>query len=183
MTHGTDVVCEPPAQRGYPPEPTPTCRAQDALVRHHQPQQQQQQHQPRQHNTQQQHAQTVHGSTTKSLRQNPADERGNIGTMVAHPTVDEVARQHQAAGRDGQTSLSSTPAATPATTHDALVRHHQLQQQQQQQHQPRQHNTQQQQQAAARNVPFRSVWTWGGRGDKGSVTSVVGPKTLPRVAT
>ena len=36
--------------------------------------------------------------------------------------------------------------------------------------------------AAARNVPIRSVWTWGGRGDKGSATSVVGPKTLPRMS-
>ena len=98
MTLVTGVVCEPPAQRDYPPEPAPPRRTQDALVRHHQPQQQQQQqHQPRQRNVQQQHAQTAHGSTAKTIRHNPADERDDGGAAIARPVVDEAAKRHKAA--------------------------------------------------------------------------------------
>ena len=100
MTPETSVVCEPPAQRDYPPEPAPPQRAQDALVRHHQPRQQQQQkqqQQPRQRNVQQQHAQTAHGSTAKTIRHNPADERDDGGAAIARPVVDEAAKRHKAA--------------------------------------------------------------------------------------
>ena len=57
-----------------------------------------------------------HVNTTEAIRRSLADEHGDEDEAIARSIVDEVARQHQAAGRDGQTSLSSTPAATPATT-------------------------------------------------------------------
>ena len=108
MTHETDVVCEPPAQRDYPPEPTTTRRAQDALVRHHQPQQHQQQHQPRQHNTQQQHAQTVPGSTIQ-LVPRKTDESSNASLM----TGDE-----QWPTDDGGDATMQAPTPTPPPTTD-----------------------------------------------------------------
>ena len=126
MTHVTGVVCEPPAQRDYPPEPAPPRRTQDALVRHHQPQQQQQQQQqPRQRNTQQQHAQTVHGSTTKTMRHNPADERDNGGAATARPVVDEAAERHKvrkdsggSRGEGSATSLNPKTLPRVSGNHD-----------------------------------------------------------------
>ena len=91
---------------------------QNAPGRHHLPQQpqQHQQHQPHQREIQRQREQMEYVNTTEAIRRSLADEHGDEDEAIARSIVDEVARQHQAAGRDGQTSLSSTPAATPATT-------------------------------------------------------------------
>ena len=99
------------------PAATPAAM-QNTPGRHHQPPQpqQHQQHQPHQRDIQRQREQMEHVNTTEAIRRSLADEHGDEDEAIARSIVDEVARQHQAAGRDGQTSLSSTPAATPATT-------------------------------------------------------------------
>ena len=113
----TEIEHNARASRLETPAATPAA-TQNTPGRHHQPPQpqQHQQHQPHQRDIQRQREQMEHVNTTEAIRRSLADEHGDEDEAIARSIVDEVARQHQAAGRDGQTSLSSTPAATPATT-------------------------------------------------------------------